>query len=186
MRFSYIDIFLILGLGVGGFLGYRGGLAKKLFNLLMLLLAVIVASRLMGPVGDFFSESGVLSETASYVLGFALVLLAVMVPAVLLYRRFGRSRGAQTAGNTIGAVLGVIEGAMLISFVLMGLRVFDIPEEDDRQESLLYRPLVRFVPKTFDLLQSYFPGASAFKEQVTTKFKQFDFFGPTSQPIKKP
>ena len=186
MKFSYIDIFLIVGLGLGGFWGYRGGLAKKLFNLLMLLLSVIVASRLMVPVGDFFSESGVLSETAGYALGFALVMIAIMVPAVLLYRRFGRSSGAQTAGNTIGGFLGVVEGAMIISFVLMGLRVFDIPEEDDRQESLLYRPLVRFVPKTFDLLQSYFPGASAFKEELTTKFKQFDFFGPMSQPSKKP
>lgn len=186
MKFSYIDIFLIAGLGLGGFLGYRGGMAKKLFNLLMLLLAVVVASRLMVPVGEFFSESGVLSEIAGYVVGFALVMIAIMVPAILLYRRFGKSRGAQTASNTIGGFLGVLEGAMLISFVLMGFRVFDVPDEDDRQSSLLYRPLVRFVPKTFDLLQSYFPGASVFKEELSTKFKEFDFLGTQSHPSKKP
>jgi uncharacterized membrane protein required for colicin V production len=186
MRFNFLDIFMIAGLGLGGFLGYRGGLAKKLFNILMLLISVVAASKLMTPVGDYFSDAGVLSDTAAYAAAFALVMLVIMIPAILLYRKFGKTGAAKTTGNTVGVFLGVLEGAMLISFILLGMRVFDMPEQEDRQASLLYKPLFNFVPKTFDLLQSYFPGASEFKKQVSIRFKDLDVFGKPPHPPGKP
>jgi len=186
MKFSYIDIFLIAGLCLGGFLGYRGGLAKKLYNILLLTIAVVVASKLMTPVGDFFSDAGVLTDTAAYAVGFALVMLAIMIPAILFYRRFGKTAGAKTTGNTVGLFLGIFEGAMIISFVLIGLKVIDTPDVDDRQASLLYRPLANFVPKTFELLQSYLPGAAEFKKQVQEKFRDLDIFAKPPEAPRKP
>jgi uncharacterized membrane protein required for colicin V production len=186
MRFSFLDIFMIAGVGLGGYLGYRGGLAKKLFNILMLLISVVIASKFMTPVGDFFLEAGVLGDPAAYAAGFALVMLLIMIPAILLYRKFGKTSAAKTTGNTVGAFLGVLEGAMVISFILLGMRVFDEPDQEDRQASLLYRPLCNFVPRTFVFLQSYFPGASEFKEQISRKFKDFDVFGKPLHPPGKP
>lgn len=186
MRFSYLDIFLIGGLALGGFLGYRGGLAKKLFNILVLLFAVVAASKLMSPIGEYLIDAGMFGDTTSYAVAFALVLLVIMVPAILLYKKFGKTGAAKTGGNTVGIFLGVLEGAMVISFVLLGMRVFDTPDEDDRQQSLLYKPLFNFVPRTFDLLQSYFPGASEFKKQVSTKFKDLGIFGTPPHPPGKP
>jgi uncharacterized membrane protein required for colicin V production len=186
MKFSFLDIFMIAGLGLGGFMGYRGGLAKKLFNILMILISVVAASKLMTPVGDFFLEAGVLGDPAAYAAGFALVMLLIMIPAILLYRKFGKTSAAKTTGNTVGAFLGVLEGAMVISFILLGMRVFDEPDPDDRQASLLYRPLCNFVPRTFVFLQSYFPGASEFKNQISSKFKNLDVFGKPLHPPGKP
>jgi len=186
MRFSYIDIFMIAGLGLGGYLGYQGGLAKKLFNILILLFSVVIASKLMTPVGDFFLDAGVLGDTGAYAFGFALVMLAIMVPAILLYRRFGKTGAAKTTGNTVGIFLGVLEGAMVISFVLLGLRVLDVPDQDDRQQSLLYKPLFHFVPRTFELLQSYFPGASEFKKQVSLRFRDLEIFTTPPHPPGNP
>ena len=40
--------------------------------------------------------------------------------------------------------------------------------------------------RTFDLLQSYFPGASEFKKQVSTKFKDLGIFGTPPHPPGKP
>jgi uncharacterized membrane protein required for colicin V production len=113
-------------------------------------------------------------------------MLVIMIPAILLYRRFGKTSAAKTTGNTVGVFLGVLEGAMVISFILLGMRVFDEPDAEDRQASLLYRPLCNFVPKTFDLLQSYFPGASEFKKQISNKFKDLDVFGKPPHPPGKP
>ena len=186
MRFSYLDIFMIGGLALGGYLGYRGGLAKKLFNILMLLFAVVAASELMTPIGDYLIDAGMFGDTTAYAVAFALVMLVIMVPARLLYRKVGNTGAAKTGGNTVGIVRGVLEGAMVISFILLGMRVFDAPEQEDRQQSLLYKPLFNFVPRTFDLLQSYFPGASEFKKQITTKFKDLEVFGKPPHPPGKP
>lgn len=185
MRFAFIDVILLAVLGLSGYLGYRGGLAKKMFNLLMLLFAVVIAARFMHTVGLFFADAGVMGETPSYVVAFTLIMLAIMIPALLLYHRFGRSEGTVKTGTAaVGAVLGVIEGAMIVSFVLIGLKILDIPDEETRQESLLYRPLVRFVPKSFQLLESYFPGASEFRKEIELRFKDAELFTPPSPPRK--
>ncbi|MEW6511917.1 MAG: CvpA family protein [Bacteroidota bacterium] len=185
MRFDFIDVFLIGGLGLGAYLGYRGGLAKKLFNLLMLLVAIVVAVRFMHTVGSWFTDAGIMAESASYVVAFLLLMLAVMIPALLLYRRFGKAAGSVKSGTAVvGLALGVLEGAMISSFLLMGLRVFDFPDESTRKGSLLYRPLVRFVPKTFDTLRPYLPGASEFKEELTRRFRDVDLFDTGAEPGK--
>jgi len=186
MRFAFIDVFLIIALGLSAYLGYRGGLAKKLFNLLMLLFAVVIASRFMHTVGRVFADAGMMGEAASYVVAFTLIMLVIMIPAIVLYHRFGKSQGAIKTGTAaVGALLGLIEGAMIVSLVLIGLKVLEIPDEDTREESLLYRPLIRFVPRTFELLESYFPGASEFKKEVELRFKDAGLFTPPSPPRKR-
>lgn len=185
MRFDIIDVFFIGALVLSGYLGYRGGLAKKMFNLLMLLFAVVVASRFMHTVGHLFADAGMMGETASYVVAFALIMLAIMIPALILYHRFGQSSGTVKTGTAaVGAALGVIEGGMIISFLLIGLKILDVPDKDTQDASLLYRPMVRFVPKTFELLESYFPGASEFKKEFELRFKDTDLFTPPAPPRK--
>ena len=185
MKFSYIDVFLLGGLALGAYLGYRGGLAKKMFNLLMLMVSGVIAIRFMGTVGKFFIDAGVMSERPAYVVGFLIVVLIIMVPALILYHRFGKSReGSKSATMAVSVILGLLESAMVISFLLVGLRVLDVPDDDTREESLLYRPLLRFVPKTFDMLQSYFPGASEFRKELEHRFKDIEFYPPPSPPRK--
>jgi uncharacterized membrane protein required for colicin V production len=185
MKFSFIDVFLIAGLCLGAYLGYRGGLAKKMFNLLMLMASGVIAIRFMRTVGKFFMDAGVLSERPAFVLGFVIVALVIMIPALLLYHRFGKSReGQKSVTMAFGVILGLLEGAMITSFLLIGLRVLEVPDDDTRQESLLYRPLLRFVPKTFDMLQSYFPGASEFRKEIELRFKDIDLYQAPSPPRK--
>jgi membrane protein required for colicin V production len=184
MKFSYIDIFLIGGLALGGFLGYKGGLVKKLFNLLMLVVSVVLAIRFMRPIADFFAEAGVLSETAAGVVAFALIVLVIMVPAMLVYHRFGKSGAGKTAASVVGVILGVLEGAILISFVLLGMKVFDLPEKETRQESFLYRPMLNVVPRTFDFLQAYFPSGDRIKEEMSKRFKDIDLRDAVKTPTK--
>jgi uncharacterized membrane protein required for colicin V production len=175
MKFSYIDIFLLGGLALGGFLGYRGGPVKKLFNLLMIVVSVVLAIRFMRPVADFFSEAGVLEETMAGVVAFALVFLAIMIPALLFYRRFGKSGIGKRAGSVMGVILGVLEAVILLSFLLLGLKIFDIPEKETRHDSFLYRPLLNSVPRAFDALQPYFPSGDRIKEEMAKRFKSIDF-----------
>lgn len=174
MKFSYVDIFLFGGLALGGYFGYRGGLVKKLFNLLMLVVSAVLAIRFMRPVANFFSEAGVLDDTAAGVVAFALIFLVIMIPAVLVYHRFGKSGVGKTASTVIGVILGILEGAILISFVLLALKVFDLPEKETRQESFLYRPMLNMVPRTFDFLHAYFPSGDRIKEEMSKRFKDID------------
>jgi uncharacterized membrane protein required for colicin V production len=173
MRFSIIDIPLFLALGVGGYLGFRGGPARKLFNLLMLLLSFVVAGSLMDPIGSYVAEADIMSKETADIAAFTVVLTAIMVSAILLYRRFGKKGMGRPFANVLGTIFGVVEGALITSFVLFAFQVLDVPDQDTQKESLLYRPLVNFMPKTFELLQSYFPGASGLRDELMRHFQNY-------------
>ncbi len=186
MKFSYIDIFLYGGLVVAAYFGYKGGVVKKIFNLLALIASIVLAVQLMEPVGDMLIGIGIFSEPAAYVVGFALVSVLLMVGAILLYRRFGKLGVSKSSSQLVGVVFGVIEGCLVISLVLLALKVFDAPSKQTRDDSLLYRPMVNFAPKSFDLLRPYLPGAGSFKEELERIFQKWNIFDVVAPPGKKP
>lgn len=186
MRFSYIDIFLYGAIVVAAYFGYRGGFTKKVFNLLALIASVVIAVQMMEPMGDLFIGIGLFSAPLAYILGFAVVNIGLMVTAILLYRKFGGTTVGKSSSQIVGLILGVIEGSLIVSLLLLGLRVFDFPSQSTRSDSMLYKPLVNFAPKTFDLLHSYLPGAAAFREELSNKFQQWNIFDQAFPPGKKP
>lgn len=182
MKFAYIDVFIFGGFALAAFLGYRSGVVKKVINLLVLLGSTVLAASLMTSVGGFFVDAGVLTEKVAYVTGFSLVVAVPMVATILLYRRFGSRGMVKSSSQIAGMILGCLEGLFIIGLVLIGLKIFDAPGEETRLKSLLYRPVVNFVPKSFDLLGSYFPGASDFREELTGAFKKPDLFDAKAVP----
>ncbi len=176
MKFSYIDLFLYGGVVLSAYLGYRGGFTKKVFNLLALLGSIVIATQLMEPVGNGLIATGIFGDHLSYILGFALVVAAIMTLTITVYRRFGSTAVVKSSSQMFGVLLGVIEGCLLISLLLLALKVFDWPEKDTRSDSLLYKPLVNFAPKTLDVLRSYLPGAGEFREELLKTFKDVDIF----------
>ena len=186
MRFSYIDFFLYGAIVIAAYLGYKGGITKKIFNLLALLASIVIAVQLMEPIGDALISSGIFSAPLAYIVGFALVNTGLMVLAIMLYRRFGKTSVGKSSSQLIGLILGVLEGCLVVSLLLLALKVFDFPSQSTRYDSMLYKPLVNFTPKTLDLLQSYLPGASSFRDELTSKFQQYNIFDLASPPGKKP
>ena len=184
MKFHFIDLLLFGALGVGIFLGFRGGLTKKIFNILALTGSIVAATYLMTFVGGVYHSVFFSSEAVSHVLGFMTVVGALMAGAILLYRKFSPSEIAKSTSQILGMVLGAFEGAMITSLLLIMLRALDTPGTDTRGSSLLYRPLANFLPKTFDMMKSYLPGASGFREELSRTFKDADIFEQTSEAGK--
>lgn len=165
MRFSYLDLLLVAALIAGGYLGYRAGPLKKSMTLLAVVVSLVLGFRLMGPIGAFFGRSGILPPPTGGVVAFVLVAAAILLVAFLLLRRFGKKSGAGVPGRIAGAVLGVIEGAIALSFILLVLKLLDAPPAATRANSLLYRPLVNLAPRAFDQVRTFFPGSSEVDEE---------------------
>lgn len=182
MKFAYIDVFIFGGFALAAFLGYRSGVVRKVLSLLVLIGSIVLAASMMTTVGDFFIDSGVLSEKVAYVTGFTLVVAVPMVVTMYLFRRFGSKGMVKSSSQIAGMLLGAIEGLLIVGLILIAFKVFDAPGEETRLKSLLYRPVVNFVPKSFDLLGAYLPGASDFREELTTTFKKPDLFEAKAVP----
>jgi uncharacterized membrane protein required for colicin V production len=181
MKFHFIDLLLIAGLVFGVFLGFRGGVTKKIFNVLSLIGSIVAATYLMAPIGGIYHSLLFSSESVSHIMGFVTVVAAFMTAAILLYRKFGSAEMAKSTSQVLGMVLGAFEAALLTSLILIMLKVLDSPADDTRESSLLYKPLANFLPKTFDMMKSYLPGASGFREEMSRTFKDVDIFEQVSE-----
>jgi uncharacterized membrane protein required for colicin V production len=172
--FDFIDIFLLGGLVGSVYLGYKGGAQKKVFNLLALIGSIALATQLMQPLGSFFSEALYFSEPFSFVAAFAFVVLVVTGTTIYLYYRFGRSSTPSAPGKAFGMALGALEGALVISLLLLMFRIYDFPDELSRSHSLLHKPLLNFTPRMFDGMKSYLPGAGDFRKELMNCFGEYD------------
>jgi len=121
--------------------------------------------KLAETIGAFLARLGVLSPLSSSVLAFALVTVALLAGAFLLLRRFGRKSTAGIPGRIAASILGVMETAIALSFILLALKLFDFPSMTSRANSLLYRPLVNLAPRAFDQVRTFLPGSSEVDEE---------------------
>lgn len=185
MKFSFLDVFLLLGLGLAMFMGYRGGFTKKILTLLALIGAIVVSVKLMRPIGEFLLEPGILSEPLCYVVAFTIVMLAIMGLVIFLYHRYGKSSSSKSAASALGVLFGLVEGILILSLLLIALKVFDAPSSDVQKDSILYRPILRAAPKTFEVLKPYLPGAAEFRTEISKAFKDLNLNGVLPDPGKK-
>ncbi len=166
---SLLDILIALGFVLAAYLGYTSGVARKAFTLVSILVALLAASRLMHPAGGWLVAAGLASSAAAPVAAFLVVFILLIVLALLLLRRLAATAAFKRSGQVAGLVLGVIEGCLIMSILLWGLRAFDEPGERLRSQSRFYRPVLDSVPALFGLMKPFLPGAREFRELVGLK-----------------
>jgi len=157
MKFNILDALILLVIGLSGYFGYRAGPLKKSITLVVALVSIVLGFRLMHPLGSALSNIRITSAALSYVIVFFVVVLASLVAAHLLYRRFGKKTSAQRSGRIFAAFLGILEAAILLSTLLLMLKLLDVPRAQLRSGSLLYRPMVNITPWSLDAVRSALP-----------------------------
>ncbi len=167
MRFNILDAVLVVILLLSAYLGYRGGPLKKFITLVATIAAVVIAVRLMNPLGGVVARIGVFSPGFSYALVFVIIVAGLLTATYLLYRRFGKKTSAQKAGRFFAAALGMIEAGFLLSVLLILLKFFSIPGGSLRTGSFLYHPLVNLAPVSFDALKSVLPGGGELRDELS-------------------
>jgi uncharacterized membrane protein required for colicin V production len=164
MKFNILDGVIVVVLLLSSYFGYRGGPLKKCITLLATIAAVVIAVRLMHPLGQALAGIGVFSAVFSYALVFVFLVAGILVATYLLYRRFGKKTSAQKPGRFLAAALGVLEAGFLISVLLLMLKLLDIPGPSVRAGSFLYRPMINLAPVSFDALRAVVPGGGEVRE----------------------
>lgn len=161
-----LDLILFAGVVTAAYLGYKSGAARKLFTFLALLASILLAAHFMHPVASWLASIGLASGTSALVAGFILLLGACLLAAFLTLQRLGKTSLFKKGGKAAGAVLGVLEGLLIMSVLLWGLRVFDEPGSQLRNASHFYKPVLCIVPESFGFVKSFVPGAGEFRQLI--------------------
>jgi uncharacterized membrane protein required for colicin V production len=123
-RLSWIDLVVILALAAGVFVGFTQGMIRYVLNIVVVLLAFVLASQLATPLFELLSFwTAFTPEVREFVLFFVLFIFLVIGGWFIIRAFYRRTRLpiAKQLDEIGGAIFGLVWVAVLITFLLLVL-----------------------------------------------------------------
>ena len=164
------DIGILLALAVFGFLGWRSGLMKKLFALVFLVIAIFVGAKYATAVSAAILSSFKLSGSVSAGAAFLIIVIGIMMIQSLLFSLLIKRMVDGIWNQIAGMLAGLFEGTLFVSVLLIFLSIsLQVPSQEVRENSILYKPLKNFAPQLFDRAMTMIPNSRDFYEEILFK-----------------
>jgi uncharacterized membrane protein required for colicin V production len=161
-------ILIILGLSVLG--GIRDGFLKKLIFLVGNLLALIFATRFSGYFAKFLMNLFGISYIFATILFFIFIFILVGILAGYIHKKIVEKSSILSLWDKIGgAVLGVIESAIILSLIFLFLNYLNFPSKELKNSSLFYQPIFNFAPGIYNSIKALLPGTMDFFNELRMK-----------------
>ncbi len=160
---NWLDIVIIVGVGVAAFIGVRKGIIKIAFTLAGLVVGIVLAGRYYVPFSQHltFIPQASLAKVAA----FAIIFIGVMIIATLLARLVKWAASAIMLGwanRLVGGILGFVVGAIFCgAFLAMWVKFIGMTgaiAESTIAPILLnqFPRVLALLPKEFDAIRSFF------------------------------
>lgn len=142
---SGIDIILIIALLASTLHGFSKGFVSKFLSLAAILAGIIIAAKYSKKIAVMVQGIVGGSEMIGGIIGIVLLFAILLVVASLLTKMFKSIKILQIWDKFGGAIFGLLEGALMLSILLLFLSIFDIPESGaSRDKSFMYKPVKDF------------------------------------------
>lgn len=127
-----VDLAILIGLGLFFFLGVMQGAIRRLLGIGSMFVAFLVAANLRGPAGNFLADNWTqFDREYNKLLAFAIVFVVVAVAASIVtqgaYKRADISADHPILDDIVGGMLGLLQGAMLLLFIVIILDSYTLP-----------------------------------------------------------
>jgi len=174
---NWLDVVLGIIVILFAIRGIVKGLFKEVCGLIGILVGLIVAINRYEAVGEIISsEFSFIPPKISYLISFALIFIGIAliggVAGIILHKvsRYTIIRGIDGGG---GFILGLIEGALIGSVILILLNISPISERADKwmKGSTLTPYLIKVGPFVYDNMISVMPGETKKFMQKLEKVK---------------
>ena len=174
---STLDWVLAAGLGVGLWRGVRTGALAQAVGTVGWLLGFLVATALMGPVGEMAAAALGVSPRTGPVLGFVVAFGAVVVGLMAAAHVMRKGLEAVKLGGVdtlAGAGVGALRAAFGLSVLLLVTGFSPIPgggpiliSQETREASVLAPPIEPIAPLAWEAVRGLAPGI---QEAVADRF----------------
>ncbi len=150
---NYVDVIILVALVIGFALGYKDGIIRKLIGLVGLILAVLFAYMFSDSLGvilaPYFNDDASLARIIAALLIFFGTLAVVSVIKRIVHPA---DKVNKFVNQFLGGLFGATQMAFFLSGFLLFFHIFNLPPENIREHSKLYKPIYSVIPTTIDLL----------------------------------
>ncbi len=160
---NWLDIVMMVGIGVVAFVGVRKGIIKMVLTLAGLVVGIVLAGRYYGPFSQQLSF--ITQASLAKVAAFAIIFIGVMIIATVLARLLKWAASAIMLGwvNRLGGgILGFVVGAMFCgAFLAMWVKFLGMTgaiAQSTIAPILLdqFPRVLALLPKEFGAIRSFF------------------------------
>lgn len=174
---NLLDLGILATLILFAIFGFRNGIVREVLTIIGLVVAIYVAFRYMEDAAIWLSEltSQTLSAEVTLVTGLILFTLTFILFLLLafLIRRFLEAIHLNIINRILGFIFGGVKAGIAVSALLLLLGMFGVPDEETRQESILYPRILEVAPAAYDLIAGILPESGNFMEQFQSKREGF-------------
>lgn len=188
-----LDGFLAVVIAFGLWRGLRTGALLQVVGTAGWLVGFLAATALMGPVGDLVVASLGVSPRVAPVVGFVVVLGAVLAGLTALAHALRRTLKAVKLGGVdtlVGGGLGALRSAFGLSVLLITTSFSPLPgsgplliDAETRDGSVLYDPVEALAPEVWSIARTVTPGL---QEALVDKFNSWQEGEPESVTGEEP
>ena len=188
-----LDAFLAVVLAFGLWRGLRTGALLQAVGTVGWVVGFVAATSLMGPVGEGVAASLGVSPRVAPVLGFVVVLGAVVAGLTALAHAIRKTLQAIKLGGVdtvAGGLLGALRAAFGLSVLLVTTGYSPLPgsgplliDEETREASVLYAPVEALAPEVWSVVRTITPGL---QQALVDKFNSWQAGEPESVTGEEP
>ena len=150
---NYIDFVILFILFIGFALGFRDGLIRKVIGLIGLVFGFILALEFYQKLGilisPFINDEIYLAEIIAWLFIFIGVIFLSSILKRIIHPL---DKVNKFTNQLLGGISGVLQILFFISGFLLFLNVFNIPNNEDKDASLLYSKSYNIIPYSIDLI----------------------------------
>jgi membrane protein required for colicin V production len=163
-----LDLLIILPVGYFAYKGFTAGLIQEVLGILGIIIAVFVSFAYMKPVSVWLEPFFAGTDTPIIVAGLILFIGTIIIVQLIGHaiRTFLEIIKLNFINRIAGLFFGALKSAIVISAFLWLFAGFNIPEEETRNESLLYPAVLSIAPAVFNMVASIYPGIENFIETL--------------------
>lgn len=156
---NFIDILILLILGIAAIKGFIDGFIKELASLAALILGIWAAIRFSSftaaKLYDYFDMTGKYTGIIAFILTFVIVVIAIHFIGLLI-DKLVKAVALGFINRLLGLVFGVFKSTLILSVIFVILNTIDehrpfLPKEKINQ-SMLYNPISDLAPALFPII----------------------------------
>ncbi|NLT51944.1 MAG: CvpA family protein [Ignavibacteria bacterium] len=150
---NYIDYIIIAFVIIAFLLGYKDGLVRKLIGIIGFFVAIYASFKFSkdaaGIISPIFNNDMYLSEIVSGILIFLLVILIVAIIKRIVHPIDKVNR---FINQILGGISGSVQAVFFLSALFLVLRIFNYPNDVEKNNSMLFNDIYTIVPTVIDYI----------------------------------
>jgi len=163
---NWLDYIILCLLAIFVYRGFKKGFITRILALAGAVLGIWLGVKHNLKVAQFLNDIGVSADISPYLAMFLIFLTSILTATLLARFLKNVSIFIELTDNILGAILGLLEGLLILGILLIFLASINFPSEQVRNTSKFYKPVTKATIGVYDFIEKNFGSKIRFKEQI--------------------